>query len=258
MTAPPPRVLLVEDDASIARFVQMATADMPLRLDTVASVSAARDALAAEPAALVMTDLMLGGESGLALLQTLHAQPALRAGARLVVFSAGLTEAVRRSLEGMDVWRVLGKPASLAALRGCIEEALAAGPAPVPAAAPAVPVVPVVPIVGGPSPRTLALQRFGGDAALFDAYRAGCLAQFTHDLAEGDDAAAQGNVPVLHHLGHALKSVLRLIGEEPAADDAAALERAGAAGDAATARAGWAAVRATLVRLLAEDAGAGG
>lgn len=247
-----PRVLLVEDDASIARFVHMATADMPLRLDVVASVAAARAALAAEPAALVMTDLMLGGESGVALLQWLHGEPARRAGARLVVFSAGLTEAVRRQLDGLDLWRVLGKPAPLAALRGCIEEALAAGPAGV--STPSAPEDTGMAL----SARARALERFGGDAALFDAYRSGCLAQFANDLAEGDAAVAGGHLPVLHHLGHSLKSVLRLIGEDPAAEDAAALERAGAAGEAAAAAGHWRALRSALARLLAEGSASRG
>ena len=112
----PDRVLLVEDDPSVARFVAMALEDLPIELVVCHRVSAALDALRVKPVHLVITDLMLPGESGLDLLQALQDQPALRHDAVLVVFSAGVNTEVRQKLDALHVWRVLSKPISVVAL----------------------------------------------------------------------------------------------------------------------------------------------
>lgn len=231
-----PRVLLVEDDPAIARFVELATADLPLQLEVEPTVALALANLRREPAALIITDLMLGGESGLVLLQALQEQPRWRGGARLVVFSAGVSEPVRRSLDLLDVWRVLRKPAPLAELRQCIEQGLADSPrqAGWPAAAPESPAG-----AAAGSAREEALRRFGGDVQLFETYRASCLLQFGADLRGGEQAAQAADQSALRLLGHSLKSVLRLIGEPVAADAAAQLEWAATAGDMAATLAAW-------------------
>lgn len=56
-----PRVLLVEDDASIARFVELALEELPIELVTCTNVGDAMQALQARHTRLIITDLMLPG-----------------------------------------------------------------------------------------------------------------------------------------------------------------------------------------------------
>ena len=72
-----PKVLLVEDDSSIARFVQMALEELPIELVTCANVPDAMQALHAGGVELIITDLMLPGESGIDLVQRLLQEPCL-------------------------------------------------------------------------------------------------------------------------------------------------------------------------------------
>jgi CheY-like chemotaxis protein len=89
-----PRVVCVDDDASIRRFVELALEDLPVELLTCADATTARELLRQGPVALLITDLMMPGESGFELLASLMADPALRGGALLAVFSAGLATVV--------------------------------------------------------------------------------------------------------------------------------------------------------------------
>lgn len=237
----PARVLLVEDDASIRRFVEIALEDLPgIALVQAATLAEADAALAAAPARLVLSDLMLPDGSGTALLQSLVADPARRAGARLVAFSAGISAARRAQLEAMGVDEVLAKPVSLAALVDCVQRALD------PAAA--------TPASAAPAPVTdddVVQRHFGGDRALFEAYRASCRKQFGLDRARGDAAAAAPDLPALRRLAHSLKTVLLTLGHERESRQAVALEALAAEGDAARALAAWAPLRAALERLSA-------
>lgn len=235
-----PRVVLVDDDASIRRFVALALEELPIELVPCASAAEARQALRAAPAALLITDLMMPGETGFDLLRQLAEQPALRGPARLAVFSAGLNAAARERLAALGVWRELDKPVSLAALEACVAEAtgLAAAAPVAPGAAP-----------GGAfsaAERHAIEAAFGGDGELFRAFRDGARAQFTHDLAEGDRALAAADWPALRRLAHSLKSVLTLLGNDAAATTARTLEAAAAAADADTCRARWPLLRAAL------------
>ena len=105
--AAPARVVLVDDDASIRRLVALALEDLPVELVACADAAQARQALRDAPAALLLTDLMMPGESGMALLQLLAADPGLRGPAQLAVFSAGVDEATQAALDALGVWRVL-------------------------------------------------------------------------------------------------------------------------------------------------------
>ena len=222
------RVLLVEDDASIRRYVGMALEELPVDLVEAGTLEEARQALAGGAFALLLTDLMLPDGSGLGLLACLQADPALRGGARVVVFSAGVSTGVREQASALGAWRVLEKPVSLAALTDCVTQALdepAAGPAPPPTArAPA------------PSPRdvraTAIDAHFGGQAALYDAFRASSLAQFLADIDAGDAACRDGDVAALRRQAHSLKSVLLLLGADATSARARTLEAAAASGAA--------------------------
>ena len=255
--AAPARVVLVDDDASIRRLVALALEDLPVELVACADAAQARQALRDAPAALLLTDLMMPGESGMALLQMLAADPGLRGPAQLAVFSAGVDEATQAALDALGVWRVLHKPASMAQLQDCVTQAL---------------VVQTVvrtrtlsqtqpPAVqsraassrAAPDPvhdKAAAIERhFGGDAALFHAFHQGCLLQFAVDIAVGDAALAAGDLPALRRMGHSLSSVLQTLGHTALAAQGRGLDIAAAAGRLEDSAGHWQRLRDALSRL---------
>ena len=167
-----PKVLLVEDDSYIARFVQMALEERPTEMVTCANVPDAMQALHAGGVELIITDLMLPGESGIDLVQRLLQEPVHGRRIPVAVFSAGLTPPVREQLQAMKVWRMVSKPASVAELEACVTEALALvaeRPANAPAAT-------TMPANGAADDEAQAIaSRFAGEEFLFNAYRASCL-----------------------------------------------------------------------------------
>ncbi len=238
----PPRVVVVDDDAAIRRLVELALEGLPIELVPCPGVAAARAALRERAAALVITDLMMPGETGIDLLHSLQAEPALRGNARLAVFSAGLDAARRAELQALGVWRLLDKPVSTLALEDCVREALGLAPDALADAAPAA----VAP--DDDADAQAAAVHFGGDLTLFRAFRDGCLLQFPLDRAAGEAACESGDAPALRRVAHNLKSVLRLLGHEPGSRLAARLEQAAADADMVTARALWASLRDELPR----------
>lgn len=231
-----PRVLLVDDDASIRRFVALALEDMDIELVEAANVAAAREALLGAPYRLIITDLMMPGETGFDLLQHLADHPARRAGARLAVFSAGMRADTQARLNALGVWRRLSKPTSLTELEQCVRDAVGGGPSTLDAAAPAL----------ADSEQAAMAQHFGGDEALFLAYRASCLAQFANDQRAGDAAVASADAAALRRLAHSLKSVLATLGQAAASAVARQLEDCAAHADWAAAVPLWHTLRAHL------------
>jgi CheY-like chemotaxis protein len=213
-----PRVLLVEDDASLQRFVSLALDELAIELLCCASVDAALDALQVQPVQLILTDLMLPARSGFELIQALAAAPALRGEARLVVFSAGLTPAVRRRLEeGGRVWRLLSKPCTVGELETCVREGLLPNVGKSTAAS--------ADLARAPVDADSAVERhFGGNRALYLAFRASCLPQFLRDAQAGEQACQLRDMPALRRLAHSLKSVLLTLGHEQASALARRLE----------------------------------
>jgi CheY-like chemotaxis protein len=246
-----PRLLLVEDDASIRRFVSLALEDDGLDLVEAPTLADAVQALRGPPFAVVLCDLMLPDGSGLDLLRELAAPGAPSAGACRVAFSAGVSAAVRQQLQQIGVHQVLGKPVSLADLSTCISAALAhaagAGAA-APAAASPLPPDAAAP----PNPVQQAIDDFfGGDAALHAAFSAQCAQQFAHDAAAGDLALAGGDLPALRRLAHSLKSVLLTLGHGGDSACAARLETCAAQGQAGASAALWADLAPRLRQLSA-------
>lgn len=241
-----PRVVLVEDDPSVRRFVEMALEELPIELVSCADVAQARAALRLQRAALVITDLMLPGESGLSLIESLTNDPALRAGARIAVFSAGVSAAVQSQLDALAVWRVLSKPVSLAMLEACVQDAVSGvdddrshlAPRPIPDQDAASDVV---------------ARHFEGDRELFEAYREACRRQFGADIEEGDRAERMADWPRLERLAHSLKTVLHTLGHAEEGDLARKLEGNARDAHAARARNGWEALRGALSKVIASE-----
>ena len=80
---------------------------------------------------------------------------------------------------------------------------------------------------------------FAGNAPLFRAYRVSCHAQFPHDQAAGDAAAAVGDASALRRLGHSLATVLLTLGRPADSALARALETTAEAQGAAAATPLW-------------------
>lgn len=240
-----PRVLLVEDDASIRRFVELALDEHAIELLQAPTLAAARAVLQGGPVALVLCDLMLPDGSGFDLLREPAAQ-----GPRRVAFSAGVSAAQHQLLQQAGVHAVLRKPVALGELLACVETELAAWAE---AAAPALPgpadPTPTPGPTPAPDPSDPVARYFAGDAALYRAYREQCRPQFAQDAQDGERACASADWPALRRLAHSLKTVLQTLGEEPAGRIAAELEHATAAADGAQAHALWPRLRQALEQL---------
>lgn len=233
------RVLLVEDDPSIARFVAMALEDLPIDLVICTRVAAALHVLRVKPVRLLITDLMLPGESGMSLLETLRDQPALRQDALLVAFSAGLNPEIRQKLEALQVWRILSKPVSVVALEACVCDALQFK-----AGAPHEPAHVKDDLT--PEERRAINAHFAGDVVLFLAYRDSCFNQFAHDRLGGDRALAAQDAPALRRLAHSLATVLQTLGFQEAGAVALGLETAAEKSDLQGMADRWAQLRPCL------------
>ncbi len=236
-----PRMLLVDDDAAIRRLVSLSLEDQPLELVCCANGEAALAELARQPVQLLITDLMMPGLNGFALLERLRAEPALRGAARLVVFSAGLQPHEGR-LRDLGVEAFLLKPAAVKDLLGLVLRLLGSGAPP--------PDSPSAPQAAVASRQELIERGFGGDAQLYAAFREACLSQYRVDLREGEDALTRGDAAALQRVAHNLKGSLRTLGEDAAAGVALALERAATQPD----RVGqwpalWAELKAELTRI---------
>ena len=117
-----PRVLLVDDDASIRRFVALALEELEVDLVEVPGVAPAREALAAGRFDLIITDLMMPGETrGLDLCLALKVEPMLAA-TRVIMLSARGTHADREAglRAGADAYLV--KPFSPMQLLALVDD----------------------------------------------------------------------------------------------------------------------------------------
>lgn len=245
-----PRVLLVEDDASIARFVQLALEELPIELVTCTNVGDAMQALEDRHTRLIITDLMLPGESGIDLVQRLVCEPGPGRAIPVAVFSAGLTPAVRDELSAMNVWRMLSKPASVMELENCVRDALAL-PSTVTASAPlAGAPLPALPTSAQSEAEAEAIAtHFAGDEFLFKAYRASCLQQFPADIQQGDTACAAQDWPALRRLAHSLATVLLTLGYPAQSVRARNLENAATHLATGQCLDHWAQLRAFMIQL---------
>ena len=249
----PPKVLLVEDDDAVRRFVQAALEDIAVELHMTSGIADAVARLAAAPFALVLTDLMLAGESGRTLVQRLQREPALGGGPLVAVYSAGLTPDVCAELSRLGAWRMLHKPVPVADLRQCIRDAVGLSP---PAAADAPRAKPQAQASRSrPAPAGVVESYFGGNERIYLGYREACEQQFPADVAEGDRAVAAQDPQAMRRLAHTLKSVLQALGHTQAADMARAIDIACVKNEWPGVLQQWPVLRATLVGLGAVACG---
>ncbi len=234
------RVLLLEDDPAVCRYVAMALDGLPIELLMSDSVAQASRMLESEPVDLVLTDLTLVDGSALDFAKALLAQSRMP----VAVFSAGITPSVEQQLQQAGVWRILHKPVGLKALQACVMEAV--GPqrsgnaAPVPAPAP-----PPAPVVAGPDAAAL----FEGSEPMLQSFTALCRQQFPLDAQAGDQALARQDMAALRRTAHNLKSVLRLIGAHPLAELAQSLDAQLSRNDLTEVARRWQGLRDALLRL---------
>ncbi len=253
-----PRVLLVDDDASVRRLVALALDGQPIELVSCADGESALAVLQAGPVQVLVTDLMMPGISGLDLLRRLAREPVLRQGAELVAFSAGIDASMRQQLQGLGVRRMLSKPVSLQSLEDVVMEAVASAcmPGVAPESAPELPLAAdTEPGHAAPADEARAISvHFGGDATLFHDFRRSCLPQFVRDLAEGEAAFERADVLAVRRLAHSLKSVLATLGHAEAAALARKVETAAQGGQLGAAQTPWGALRTHLQTLAAAAA----
>jgi CheY-like chemotaxis protein/HPt (histidine-containing phosphotransfer) domain-containing protein len=219
------RVLLVEDDALVARFVELALEDLGPELRIASRLAEGLAVLEAGGVELLLADLVLPDGPGTELLERARSLPRPPA---CIVFSGGVDASTRQRLRALGVRHILDKPASLGALLRAVKSALG---------------MEVEPPPRPPAPAGDVVRRhFGGNAVLFAAYREASVQQFPADIAEGERFCARGDLRGLHRLGHSLKTVLRLLGDAAGAEAAARLEHAARDGER-SAQERWQALR---------------
>lgn len=238
-----PRMLLLEDDALVRHFVEMALEDMALELLPCATLAEAYAVLEHTPVQIILMDMTLPDGSGLDLLQWMRAHGMA---CRTLVFSGAADATLRQQLLAQGVWRVLMKPAPVDSLVECVAAALAELPPPAPVAPHSLP-SPAETAAGD----TVA-RYFGGDQQRFEAYRQSCLGPLAQDVAEGDLAAQSHDWITLHRVAHKLKSALTLLGQVQAAQTAGTTEAHAALQANPQALAGWAQLRQQVEHFVAQ------
>ncbi|MEF8690520.1 UNVERIFIED_CONTAM: response regulator [Comamonas sp. A-3] len=244
MKTPPPVVVLVEDDPLITRFVAIALEDLSLDLVTCTTAEEAQKLIPLSSCALLITDMMLPGASGLQLIEWLRKSSF--SACPVVVFSAGLDCSITEHLEQLSVRRVLRKPVSVKELVTCIATALNANVAPS-----------VMHAARTSNVRDMHVEEYAintyfcGDRELFIEYKAACAVQMSTDLTLGAQHLSSSDSEGLHRLAHNLKSVFRLLGLETASDTARTLEEACKGADWEKVLAHWHLIRMEMQRLAA-------
>lgn len=205
MSAVARSVLAIEDDASMLRLFRLAIEDDPVDLRLCSNVREAIWELGHSAFDLVITDLMLPGESGIGLINRVSAQPGLRQQAELVVLSAGITPQQAADLKQLGVNGFLLKPVSMARLRQLMLHGFS------------------VPSQSEPAESHPVMKYFEGNQVLFDQFAAHCAIQFEMDCKHGDDAARRQDMSGLYTVTHSLSAALEMLGEKDMSNQCKAL-----------------------------------
>src|SRR6478672_5732823 len=108
MDTPPFRILMVEDDGTIAHLISIAmhTLDVPYQLDQAFSAEEGLELWHKQPYDLLLTDYNLRGMHGIALIETLKGEGF---GAPMVLFTAYDTPRIRKEAEQAGVAAFISK-----------------------------------------------------------------------------------------------------------------------------------------------------
>ncbi len=252
-----PRVLLLEDDPAIQRFVALVAEDCDVEVLGVRSLAAADAALEAEGFDLMLADLMLPDGCAVEWLQRTRQTDEARARLRVVAFSAGLGTTVRHALGLAGVERFLPKPVSVDDLQACFNALKG----------PQVARRPDAGHRGGdgceaarrpaaPPPhrrnRAAVVQRyFGGDAQLHADFLQAWRSGLVRDLARVEQHLADADLAAVGRMAHSMKSALRMLGESRLAQDASLVEQRCAEQTDAGASLAWERLRSGLQAWMA-------
>lgn len=251
-----PRVLLLEDDPAIQRFVALVAEDCDVEVQGVHCLADADKALKAGSFDLLLADLMLPDGCAVEWLQRTRQADETRARLRVVAFSAGLGTTVRHALGLAGVERFLPKPVSVDDLQACFSELWGTPVAREPdvgrhacdgceAAHPATP---------PPHQRSGAavVQRyFGGDARLHADFLQAWRGGLVRDLARVEQHLADADLAAVGRMAHSMKSALRMLGESRLAQDASLVEQRCAERTDAGASLAWDRLRSGLQAWMA-------
>lgn len=117
------KVLVVDDDPRNRKLMEMLIQADGYAVHSVESGPAALAAVAAEPPALILLDIMMPGMDGFDVLRRLKADP-LANGIPVIMVTALDDEASRTRLSAAGASRVITKPVDRWQLRACLVEIL--------------------------------------------------------------------------------------------------------------------------------------
>lgn len=217
-------------------MVSLALEPLAVQLHGCASVGEARSWLDVHGAPdLLLTDLMLPGESGIDFISALRAGADWQQTLPVLVMTAGVQPEAMHRLASLEVRQVLMKPVAIDALCDAVQAELQASRS---------------------MPARAAIEsRFGGDAAMFQTFLAAALAQFPEDSRQIDDALACGDAGALERGAHSVKGVFALLREDAASEVARRLEWAARQGRTDDVTAIWAVLRTWLDWYVHSDGG---
>jgi CheY-like chemotaxis protein len=238
MHARPRRVLLLEDDPLMHRFVSYALEDFDLLLTCCSSVAQAMDALSQQSFSWILTDLMMPGESGLDFIEKISRSPAQLGQAEIVALSAGINAVMQDKLTKLGVVRQLLKPVSVKTLQELFQTGHAT----------------VVHHTNSDDRARAIACYFDGQTVLYEKFAQQCRTQFGQDIIEADRAIQEKDYVAMHNLSHSLKSVLLLLGQTEAHHCAATLEmRTNAESLTRQAEIEWQSLKKHLTQLMCDS-----
>lgn len=253
-----PRVLLLEDDRAIQRFVASVAQDCGVDLHVAHRLATADQALETGEFDLLLADLMLPDGCAVEWLQHRRQVEMARHPRRIVAFSAGLGATVRHALGLAGVDRFLAKPVSVDELQACFgalrgadgiqgQDAgctCRAGYGPSPRAS----------LACDAATRVSVVERyFGGDAQLHDDFLQAWRAGLAREMARADQHLAAADFAAIGRIAHGMRSALHMLGETSLARDASIVEQRCFKQDGAGAALTWSALRSDLQTWMAHS-----
>lgn len=234
------RVLVLEDDPLMQRFVSYALEDEHVLVTYCSAVPEAMQRLAQQSFDWILTDLMLPGESGLSFIEKISRLPEQLGKAKIVALSAGIDLSMQHTLLGLGVFRQLLKPISVRTLQELFRSEASTEETRDAAAL---------------TKQEACARYFAGQTLVFEKFSQQSRQQFAQDILDAEYWLAENNYAALRNAAHSLKSVFLLLGEIEAHTQAQALETlACAASDPTHIQHAWEALRKRLHALAMQPA----